>query len=84
MLAPMMMGMAPRKEIEPDATSATTIDVVAELLCKMAATNNPINKPMKGLVVASRIVSAAVLPKYCSDEIIRSSAKKNMRSAPIM
>ena len=64
MLAPMMMGMAPRKETDPDATNATTIEVVAELLCKIALTNKPMNNPVKGLVVASSIVSAAVLPRY--------------------
>ena len=83
-LAPIMIGIAPRRETEPEATKATTMEVVVELLCRMAVTSNPMNKPVKGLVVANKIVSAAVFPRYCSEEIIKSRAKKNMSRAPMM
>ena len=61
-LAPMMMGTAPCKESEPEATKATVMEVVAELLCISAVTSNPINKPVKGLDVANRIVSETPAP----------------------
>lgn len=60
--APMIIGIAPSNESEPEATSATIMEVVAELLCIMAVIKRPINKAVNGLEVASKIVSAAVFP----------------------
>lgn len=60
--APIMMGIALWRVMEPDATSATTKDVVVELLCNIAVVNNPINSPVNGFEVAIKIVSATLLP----------------------
>lgn len=79
--APMMMGTAPSSVMAPEATSATTIDVVAELLWMIAVISNPMKRPVKGFEVARIIVSAAVFPRCCKDEIIRSSANKKIISA---
>ena len=46
MLAPIMIGTAFCRVMEPDATKATTRDVVVELLCNIAVISNPINKPV--------------------------------------
>lgn len=83
-LAPIIIGMALCNEIEPDATKATTSAVVVELLCNMAVTSNPINNPVNGLDVAIKIVSAADVPKCCNEATIKSSAKTNSTSVPIM
>jgi len=82
MLAPMMMGMALCKVIDPDATNATTNEVVVELLCNMAVMSNPMNRPVNGFDVASKIVSATFFPMCCSDDVIRSRANKNNTKAP--
>ena len=50
--APMIMGIASLKPIEPEATIATTIEVLVLLLCIKAVINKPINKPIKGLEVS--------------------------------
>lgn len=81
-LAPIIIGMALSMEMEPEATNATTRLVAVELLCSMAAISNPINRPVNGLEVASRIASAAVFPRCCREEIIRSSANTNNTSVP--
>jgi hypothetical protein len=83
-LAPIIIGIALCKEMDPDATNATTSAVVVELLCNMAVTNNPINNPVNGFEVAIKIVSAADVPKCCNDDTIRSSANTNNTSVPIM
>ena len=79
--APMIMGTAPSNAIEPEATRATTMEVVAELLCIIAVMSNPMKRPVKGFEVARIMVSAAVSPRCRKDEIIRSSANKNTKSA---
>jgi hypothetical protein len=76
------MGIALCNVIEPDATSATTTDVVVELLWSIAVTSNPINRPVKGLEVASKMVSVAFLPMCCREDVIRSSANRKRRNAP--
>lgn len=83
-LAPMIIGMALSMVMEPEATKATTRLVAVELLCSMAAISNPINNPVNGLEVARRIASAAVFPRCCRDEIIKSSANTNSTSVPSM
>ena len=82
MLAPMMIGIALSSVTDPEATSATTRAVVVELLCNMAVISNPMNSPVNGLEVATRIVSATFFPRCCKDEVIRSSAKRKSRKAP--
>lgn len=77
MLAPIIIGTAPGSESVPDATSATVSEVVAELLWIMAVTNKPINNPVNGFDVASKIVSVTTVPNCCSDEIIKSRENKN-------
>mgnify|MGYP003536073844 CR=1 FL=1 len=68
--------------MEPEATRATTREVVVELLCSMAVIRRPINNPVKGFEVASRIVSATSFPICCSEEVIRSRENRNKRNAP--
>ncbi len=70
--------------MDPEATSATTSDVVVELLWIIAVTSRPINNAVNGLDVASMMVSAMLLPACCSVDIIRSSANKNSSRAPTM
>lgn len=84
MFAPMMMGIALCSVIDPEATSATTSEVVVELLCNIAVIRRPMNKPVKGFEVASKIVSATFLPRCCSEEVMRSSENKNRMNAPRM
>jgi len=62
-LAPIMMGMELCTVMEPEATSATTSDVVVELLWSMAVISRPMKRPLNGLAVASRMVSAMLLPR---------------------
>ena len=80
-LAPMMIGTAFPILMAPEAVSATAIDVVAELLWTIAVISKPMKKPVKGLEVASMMVSAAVCPNNWRDEIIRSRAKRKISSA---
>ena len=82
--APIIIGVALCKVIEPEATSATTRDVVVELLWSIAVTSKPINNAVKGLDVACKIVSATFFPMCCRDEVIRSIANKKRRKAPRM
>ena len=84
MFAPMMMGIALSSVSAPEATSATTSDVVVELLCNMAVITNPMNKPVNGLDVASRIVSDTFRFRCWSDDVIRSRAKRNSSKARMM
>jgi len=51
-LAPITIGMALLKVIEPVATAVTTIAVVVELLWIIAVMISPANSPMKGLDAA--------------------------------
>lgn len=60
--APMTIGMACSKVIEPEATAATAILVEDELLWIMAVISNPINSPTNGLEVASKIDWAVSSP----------------------
>lgn len=83
-MAPMIMGMAASKVMEPDATSATTSDVVVELLCNMAVISSPMNNPVNGLAVASKIVSAKFCPACCREAVISSMANKKRTKAPKM
>ena len=82
MLAPMIIGTAPCNVIEPEATRATTSEVVVELLCNIAVIRSPMNKPVNGLEVANKMVSATFLPKCCRDDVIRSRENKNKINAP--
>ena len=83
-LAPIMMGVAFCKVIDPDATRATTKDVVVELLWSIAVMRRPINNPVNGLAVAIRIVSATFLPICCRDEVIKSNANRKSTNAKRM
>lgn len=82
--APMMIGIALSRAIASVATSATTNDVVVELLCNMAVMSNPMKRPVNGLDVANNIVSATFFFMCCNEDVIRSSAKRNNRNAPRM
>ena len=81
-LAPMIIGTALCKVMDPEATSATTIDVVVELLCNIAVMRSPMNNPINGLEVANKMVSATFLPKCCRDDVIKSRENKNRIKAP--
>lgn len=83
-LAPIIIGMALSKAIEPEATSATTIAVVVELLWIIAVISSPMKRPVKGLDVARIMVSAADLPRCCKEAIIRSSANTNSTNVPMI
>lgn len=78
MLAPITIGIALVKSIDPLATMATIIDVVVELLCKIAVANNPINKLIKGLEVTESIGFTLPLPKCPKEEISRSIENKKI------
>jgi hypothetical protein len=80
----MIIGIAPCNVIDPEATSATTIDVVVELLCSMAVTRRPINRPVKGFDVARSMDPVTFFPMFCNDEVIRSSANRKRMNAPRM
>ena len=82
MLAPMIIGTALCKVIDPEATSATTSEVVVELLCNIAVIRSPMNRPVNGLEVANKMVSATFLPKCCRDDVIKSRENKNKINAP--
>lgn len=84
MLAPIIIGMALSMVMEPEATNATTKLVAVELLCIMAVISRPIKSAVNGLEVAKRMASAAVLPRFCSDEIIKSRANTNNTNVPSM
>lgn len=83
-LAPMMIGTALSSEIDWDATSATAMDVVVELLCTMAVASTPMRKPVKGLDVATMIDSVAIGLSCLSADVIRSMAKRNNNSTAAM
>jgi len=80
-LAPIMMGIAFCRVKDPEATKATINDVVVELLWIIAVISNPINNPLNGFDVASKIVSATFFPICCNEDVIRSSANKKRRKA---
>ena len=82
--APIIIGTALCKVMDPEATKATTSDVEVELLCNIAVISSPIKSPLKGLAVANKIVSATFLPTCCKEEVIRSNANKKSSSAPRM
>ena len=82
MLAPMIIGTALCRVIEPEATSATTSEVVVELLCNIAVIRSPMNSPVNGLDVANKMVSATFLPRCCRDDVIKSRENKNKINAP--
>jgi hypothetical protein len=83
-LAPMMMGIALSSEIDWDATSATAIEVVVELLCTIAVARTPMRKLVKGFEVATIIDSVAMGLRFLSAEVIRSIEYKNNNSTPVM
>lgn len=83
-LAPIIIGIALCKVIDPEATRATTKEVVVELLCSIAVINKPMNNPVKGFAVANKIVSATFFPTCCSDDVIKSRANKKRMNAPRM
>jgi hypothetical protein len=78
------MGIAPSMVNDPDATSITVMEVVAELLWMIAVINRPMNKPIKGFEVAKIIVSAAPRPICWTEEIMRSSEKRKISNAAAM
>lgn len=82
--APIMIGIALCMGIEPEATKATTSDVVVELLWIIAVLSNPIKSAVKGLDVAITIVAAAVLPKCCNEVTINSRANTKSSNVPKM
>lgn len=61
--APIMIGIALSNVIAPEATNATTSDVVVELLCSIAVMSKPMNKPANGFDVANKMVSATLPPR---------------------
>jgi hypothetical protein len=71
-LAPIIMGTALSRVRAPDATMATIMEVVVELLWTIAVLSNPINKLMKGLEVAFIISSIMFLPSRLKAEAINS------------
>lgn len=79
--APITIGIALYNSTVPDATRATNMEVTVELLCKMAVANNPINKPMNGLEVTSRMPMAVSLPMYLSEVTIKSMLNKKKATA---
>ena len=50
----------------------------------MAVTRRPMNKPVNGFDVAMMIVSAALAPRCCNDEIIKSNARRKTNNAASM
>jgi hypothetical protein len=46
--------------------------------------SSPMNNPVNGLEVASRMVSVTFLPICCKEDVIRSRANRKRRKAPIM
>jgi hypothetical protein len=78
----MMMGTALSREIDRDATSATAMEVVVELLCSIAVVRIPIRNPVKGFDVATMIDLVASGLKCPSADAIRSMAKRNNTSTP--
>ena len=83
-LAPMTIGIAWAKEMELEATAMTTMEVVVELLCNMAVTSNPINKPTNGFEVTSRTDLAASFPKVLNANPIRWMENRKESTAPTM
>ena len=88
-LAPITIGMAVDRSIEPDATIATAIDVVVELLCIMAVIINPINKLIKGFsanVKKERMVSSPIcLAKLTNRSIeIKNSARTALMEITVL
>ena len=74
--APIIMGTESANVKEPDATAATIIAVLVELLWIRAVISRPINKPIKGFEVATKIDSAASLPNAPKDSPIKSTASR--------
>lgn len=84
MLAPIIIGTASERLSDPAATRATIILVLVELLCIIAVTSKPINKPIKGLDVATRIDSAIFCPRLPKAALSKSMENKNTNSTHIM
>jgi hypothetical protein len=82
--APMMIGIALCKSIDPEATSATIIEVVVELLCINAVTSSPIKRLIKGFAVTSRIEATVEAPMYPRDVTSRSIDVRNIARVPPM
>jgi hypothetical protein len=83
MLAPIMIGTAPCTVIEPEATNATSIDVVVELLCNTAVTRRPMNSPLNGFIVASPMTSLSPEPILYREATINLIAKTKSTNVPI-
>jgi hypothetical protein len=76
-LAPITIGIALLMERTPDATKATTMDVVVPELCIMLVARIPMNKPTKGLEVVAIRRWAKPLPKPLKAWLIRLIEIKN-------
>lgn len=76
--APMIMGTASTKVIEPEATAVTIILVLVELLCIRAVISSPIKRPINGLDDANMIDSTVLLLRCLKESLIRSRANKNI------
>lgn len=80
-LAPIIIGIALEKLKAPEATTATIMEVLVELLWIMAVINNPMNKLTKGFEVAIKIDSAAPLPNLLT-ELPTKSIENKKRAIP--
>lgn len=76
--APMIKGTAWTKEIFPEATIATIIAVIVELLCRSAVINKPTKSPMKGFFVAWKNAIAKSLFSLMVEAV--SKSMDNMKS----
>ena len=77
MFAPMIIGTALLIESTPEATKATTIDVVVPELWIILVTKIPINKPTKGFEVVAIRPSAKGAPKPLKAWLIRLMLTRN-------
>lgn len=79
MLAPIITKIPLSSEIVPDATRATAMDVIVELLCIKAVVSNPTNSDMKGdsaIIIKSLAVPS---PMEERENIIKSMASRNSK-----
>ncbi|GAA0892544.1 hypothetical protein GCM10009122_22230 [Fulvivirga kasyanovii] len=84
MLAPMIIGTASIKLIDPEATAATIKVVLVELLCIRAVISKPMKSPMNGFDAAFNMDSMASLPRCLNESLIRSIENKNRNIDAIM
>ena len=83
-LAPIMMGIALCRSNDPEATNATIMEVVVELLWISAVTSRPIKRLIKGLAVTSSIDATVPAPIYPRDVTSRSMETRNNANVPPM